>query len=246
MQMERRRELALLRGRAGLMGGGLILAIVVAALFALGNGRAGELGIRPGQPAANAEPQVGTAAVEAAEPVGADDYNALVAEVGEPPDATFARIRIPKLGVDAGVSPRYVDGDVMPTPDGPQNVAWYDMSEYPGMGGYPGGGGNAIFAGHVDFNNYVHYAARDFTGPAIFYSLDHLVPGDVIEVDYEGETLTYQVTWIEQLDAAAADWATIWSSDVAVDSITLFTCGGAFDREAQSYSHRLVVRAERI
>ena len=245
MQMERRREMRLLRGRGGLIGGLLIVMVVVAAVIALGNRGVAELGISAGQ-AALSEPELGQAATEEAKPIGADDYNELVAAVGEPPDATFARMRIPKLGVDAGVSPRYVDGEVMPTPDGPQNIAWYDMTDYPGMGGHPGGGGNAIFAGHVDFANYVHYADRDFTGPAIFYSLDHLVPGDLIEIDYAGETLTYQVAWIEQLDAAGADWASIWSSAVAVDSITLFTCGGAFDSDSHSYSHRLVVRAERI
>lgn len=244
MQMEGRRELGLLRGRAGLIGAVAVVAVIVAAVVALGSGRVG--GFRASTGSAAAGHEFGQAGVEGAKPIGADDIRDLVAEFGEPADATFARLRIPKLGVDAGVSPRYVDGAVMPTPDGPQNVAWYDMSNYPRMGGAPGGGRNAIFAAHVDFNNYVQYADRQFTGPAVFYSLDHLVPGDVIEVEYQGETLTYQVTWLEQLDAATADWSAIWSDDVAVDSITLFTCGGAFDREAHSYSHRLVVRAERV
>jgi LPXTG-site transpeptidase (sortase) family protein len=243
MQMDGRRETSPLRGRWVLIAAGAILAVVVAAVAAVGSGTMDGLGIGSGSRFAG--PEFGNAAVEGAAPAFADDIRDLVAEYGEPPDATFARIRIPKLGIDAGVSPRYVDGAVMPNPDGPENVAWYDMSQYPGMGGVPGAGRNAIFGAHVDFNNYVQYADRHFRGPAIFYSLDHLVPGDTIEIEYEGETLTYQVSWAEELDAASADWASIWSDNVPTDSITLFTCGGTFDREAHSYSHRYVVRAER-
>jgi hypothetical protein len=213
------------------------------AILAIGGAKVAGLSIARGDRLSGSE--FGHAATAGETAAGADDIRDLVAEFGEPPDATFARLLIPKLGIDAGVSPRYVDGTVMPLPDGPQNVAWYDLSAFPGMGGAPGGGRNAIFGAHVDFNNYIRYADRQFRGPAIFYSLDHLVPGDVIEVEYQGETLTYQVKWIEQLDAATADWASIWSDNVAADAITLFTCGGTFDREAHSYSHRLVVRAER-
>ena len=243
MRVESRRELGFLRGRGGLIGVGAILAVVAVAIFAFGGGSVAGLGLTTDSLSGR---EFGNAAVEGAQPPVADDIRDLVAEFGEPPDATFARIRIPKLGIDAGVSPRYVDGSVMPTPDGPENVAWYDMSEFPGLGGAPGAGGNAIFGAHVDFNNQVHYADRHFQGPAIFYSLDHLGPGDVIEIEYQGETLTYQVSWVEQLDAASADWSSIWSGDVATDAITLFTCGGTFDPDAHAYSHRFVVRAERV
>lgn len=244
MEVEPHRELGWLRGRFGVIAALVIAAVVVVVMLAVGSGSMSGLGIAQGRGVAG--PEFGNAATEGAKPVGADDIRDLVAEFGEPPDATFARLRIPKLGIDAGVSSRYVDGLTMPLPDGPQNVAWYDMASFPGMGGAPGDGGNAIFAAHVDFNNQVHYADRHFTGPAVFYSLDHLGPGDVIEVDYNGQTLSYQVTWVEYLDAATADWGSIWSSSVASDSITLFTCGGTFDRDARAYSHRLVVRAERM
>lgn len=74
-----------------------------------------------------------------------------VDEFGYPADATFAQLRIPVLGVDAAVAPRLVDetGE-MPLPGGPADIAWYDLSAWPSMGGAPGEGGNAIFAGHVD------------------------------------------------------------------------------------------------
>jgi LPXTG-site transpeptidase (sortase) family protein len=232
------------RWRLGLGVAGAVVLLVIVGFFVAGPGTVG--GVTIAREPTVAGGSSSDAAPAPTRPPQADSIKDLVAQYGEPPDATFARLVIPKLGIDAGVSPRVVTGAVMPTPDGPENIAWYDMSAFPGLGGVPGAGKNAIFGGHVDFNNHVQYSDTHFTGPAIFYSLDHLVPGDTIEIDYQGETLTYQVSWVEQLDAATADWSSIWSNNVEADSITLFTCGGTFDRDAHAYSHRFVVRAERV
>jgi LPXTG-site transpeptidase (sortase) family protein len=234
------------RWRLGLSLAGLATALMVIAFFVAGPGTVGGVTIaREPTPATRAQPS--DAAPAATPPPQADSIKDLVATSGEPPDATFARLVIPKLGIDAGVSPRAVTGATMPVPDGPENVAWYDMSAFPGLGGVPGEGHNAIFGGHVDFNNHIEYADRHFIGPAIFYHLDQLTPGDVIEVVYQGETLKYQIAWVKKFSAKGdTDWGTIWSSDVEKDSITLFTCGGTFDFDTHEYSDRLVLRAERI
>ena len=176
-----------------------------------------------------------------------EDLAAFVAESGEPPDAAFARVRIPRLGIDAGVSPRVVDAGaaVMPVPDGPVALAWYDLSAWPGLGGRPGEGGNAILAGHVDYDGEVSYAGRSYRGPGVFYALHQLGPGDTIEIEYEGEVLIYAVTWVKQLGVSETDWSSIWSADVERDALTLFTCAGTFDEGLRSYDERLVVRAER-
>src|SRR5690606_2804642 len=108
----------------------------------------------------------------------------LVEHFGEPQDADFARLRIPVLGVDAPVGEYQVDGRVMPAPDNPVEVAWYDMGLFPGSGGRPGEGGNAIFAGHVDYFANLAYAGTRYRGPGIFYELATLRPGHVIEVIY--------------------------------------------------------------
>ena len=169
----------------------------------------------------------------------ADDY-------GDPPSATFARFRIPALGVDAPVGTRSVGGDgVMSNPDGPADVVWYDLAGWDGYGGVPGSGGNAIFAGHVDYDAYVGYAGVDFLGRGVFFAVGQLAVGDVIEVDVNGETLRYSVQWNQQVNAATGDWAGILSGDLGVDSITLITCGGAFDFVSRSYEERIVVRAVR-
>ena len=170
----------------------------------------------------------------------------LAEDHGDPPDATMGRFRIPSLGVDAPLGTRFVGGNgVMPSPTGPADVVWYDLSEWTGLGGTPGGGSNAIFSGHVDYAAYVAYADVQFRGPGVFFHLGLLSPGDVIEVVVNGETLTYAVEWRRQVSAIDADWAEIYRADLERDSITLITCGGDFDFISREYADRVVVRAVR-
>lgn len=185
---------------------------------------------------------------EPASPSTLTSLQAFIENYGYPASATLARLRIPRLGIEGQVGPKVVgDADaVMPDPDGPADIVWYDMSAWAGLGGEPGAGGNAIFGGHVDYNGQVPYAAITYRGLGVFKNLVTLGPGDLIEIEYRGETLSYAVVWSRQVDSVATDWEEIWSSDVGVDSITLFTCGGAFDAASRSYADRIVVRAERI
>ena len=172
----------------------------------------------------------------------------LTALHGEAPDATYGRVRIPSIGVDAALGTRTVGSgsSVMSNPSGPSDVVWYDLSEWGTLGGRPGEGKNAIFSGHVDYAAYVAFADTQFRGRGVFYAIDLLSPGDVIEVEVDGQTLRYAVTWRKQVPATSNEWAEIFSSDVAVDSITIYTCGGTFDFNTKSYFDRTVVRAERI
>jgi hypothetical protein len=168
---------------------------------------------------------------------------------GYPSTATYATIRIPRFGVEAQVSAKRVgDGaSIMPNPNGPAEVAYYDMSAWTGLGGEPGAGGNAIFSGHLDYSAQVGYAGVRFHGQAVFAKLGDTRPGDLIEVEYQGQTLQYEVVWLEQVNAGVGtNWASIWSSDVGADAITLYTCGGTFDTTARSYDDRVVVRAHRV
>ena len=171
--------------------------------------------------------------------------DALHAAHGEAPDATLGRIRIPVLGIDAAVGQRFVSGSKMENPTGPGDVVWYDLSLWDGLGGAPGGGGNAVFSGHVDYVARVPWADARYHGEGVFGDLSLLAPGDIIEVEVGGVTLRYSVVWQRQVEANSST-AEILSSDVPVDSITLITCGGEFDRTARSYTERLIIRAERI
>jgi hypothetical protein len=176
------------------------------------------------------------------------DLTTFVDHYGYPESATFARLRVPRLGIEGQVGPKVVGGgaEVMPNPEGPADIVWYDLSEWSGFGGAPGAGGNAIFGAHVDYASPVPYAGVNYRGLGVFKDLSRLAVGDIVEIDYQGQTLSYAVVWTRQLDADGTDWASIWSSDVPVDSITLYTCGGTFDAGSRSYQDRVVVRAERI
>jgi sortase (surface protein transpeptidase) len=179
--------------------------------------------------------------------VASDSVDEFTREYGEPAGTDFARIRIPVLGINAPVGRWLVDDSIMPEPYGPVDVALYDLSGWQGLGGMPGEGRNAILGAHVDLNRTVGYAGAHYRGPAVFWGIHRLSAGDIVEIDYLGETLRYAVVWSEDVPAgASSNWHQYWSSDVAVDSITMFTCGGDFDFETYEYSHRVVVRAERI
>ena len=243
-----------LASRVGIAGSGAIAVLVLVALLAgsAGGFDMGGATVARRLPSSSPTPTSTTASAtetptpEPTVPV-IEDLQELTREYGDPPDANLGRVRIPKLGVDAPMSARYVDGSVMPLPSGPSDVTWYDMSAWQGMGGEPGQGGNAILGGHVDYNDIVPYAGDvHYRGPAVLNSLRLLGPGDLVEVEYAGSTYTYSVTWIRELSAANTYWGDIWSNKVPVDSVTLYTCGGDFDFETASYSSRTVVRAERL
>lgn len=149
-----------------------------------------------------------------------------------PSEAAIAEIAIPRFEVVAPVVVRSVDAQgVMQTPDGPQDVAWYEFTARPGFGS------NAVFSGHVDYINY---------GPAVFWNLKDLSPDDVIEVRLEdGTVYRYAVKEREQVAADTADVGRIIGPSDA-EIITLITCGGSFSSASGQYDQRVIVRAQRI
>lgn len=172
---------------------------------------------------------------------------ALHAIAGKDPRADVGRIRIPSIGVDAAIGAHPVpDGGVMPNPYGPGDVSWYDF-ESTWFGGEPGSGQNAVMSGHVNYDAHVSYAGVRYQGAGIFARLDQLKPGDAIEVDRGEQTYRYMVSWSQTLPEQTNEaWGSVLSRSVSTDSLTLYTCDGAFDRGTLSFSHRLVVRAERV
>lgn len=136
------------------------------------------------------------------------------------------RVRIPKIKVDALVETVGQEADgVMQKPSTPEVVAWY------GYGSPPGWPGASVLAGHVD----------SVKGPAVFWSLQDLRAGDVVEVELLGHDVLRFVV----------DTATLYLPEAApIDAIfapsgpprlNLITCGGVFDRSRHAYDHRLVV-----
>ncbi|MGE3961878.1 MAG: class F sortase [Dehalococcoidia bacterium] len=170
----------------------------------------------------------------------------LAAIAGEDPRADYGRLRIPAIGVDAAIGAHEVVDDAMPNPYGPGDISWYDFGTV-WFGGAPGAGQNAVMSGHVNYNASVSYAGVRYRGAGVFARLGDLAPGDVVEVDRGGVTYRYMVSWSRLLaDASNSSWGDVLSAFVPTDSLTLYTCDGAFNGATLSYSHRLVVRAERL
>jgi LPXTG-site transpeptidase (sortase) family protein len=157
-----------------------------------------------------------------------------------PSTAPISRIVIEAIGVDAPVVVRGLDANAVPQePGSPDVAAWYDFSSRPGAGS------NAVFAGHVDWT----YDGRP--GPAVFWGLKDLKPGDVVRVFLEdGTRYDYAVT---------ANFAVLYDDPKALevmgptdeDAITLITCGGTWVRDTNLpfggyYTHRIIVKAERV
>jgi LPXTG-site transpeptidase (sortase) family protein len=146
--------------------------------------------------------------------------------------APIARIVIPDAEIDAPIVVKGVDNaGVMIAPDTAYDVAWYDFSAHPGFGG------NAVFAAHVDYIN---------VGPAVFWNLKDLEPGDIIDIRLDdGTVYRYAVNFKQQYDAATAPVNDIVGA-TPKESVTLITCSGTFNSASHQYDKRLVVRAERI
>jgi LPXTG-site transpeptidase (sortase) family protein len=149
-----------------------------------------------------------------------------------PSSAPLQRIVIPRIGVDAPITVKGMGADgVMEAPDGPEDVAWY------GFSARPGSGGNAVFSAHLDYHNY---------GPAVFAGLNELENGDLVEVYLvDGVVYHYEVVLSLSYPAETAPSEDI-VGPTSREVITLITCAGSFDQTSRQYSHRLVVRAERM
>ncbi len=152
--------------------------------------------------------------------------------VATPSQAPLARLVIPSIGVDAPISVKGFDPNgVMDAPNGPEDVAWYQFTTRPGEGG------NAVFSAHVDYRNY---------GPAVFARLKDLKKGDAVEVHLaDGTIYRYEVVVSVSYPAETAPVEDI-VGPTSREVITLITCAGTFDQASRQYSHRLVVRAERM
>lgn len=140
-------------------------------------------------------------------------------------------IRIEKAEVDAVIEVRQIIDGVMQDPTGPWVVSWYEGTSK------AGGDGNTVMAGHVDYWN---------VGPAVFYNIEKLAEGDIIEVLGEDNRIySYKVNWVREYLNTELDEKTI--RDIAGPttqrSLTLITCGGQFDYATGQYLSRLAARS---
>jgi hypothetical protein len=180
------------------------------------------------------------AAGNSIQPTGPGEVPSTGARRPGPANVVLERIRseavapvglaIETAGIDAGIEAlRVVDG-AMQDPSGPWVVAWYENL------GSLGTAGNVVMAGHIDYWN---------VGPAVFYNLSTLQPGDgVVVTGDDGKVYPFAVEWVRQYDSASMPLDEV-AGPTPEQSLTLITCGGAFDYANGLYLQRTVVRANR-
>ena len=171
---------------------------------------------------------------------GAEQGPASAFDLGPLP-APPTRLGIPRLYIDAPVVTMGLDGEGNPeVPHRPDQVAWYNFSPAPGQRS------NAVLSGHVDWQTQSRQPI-----PGVFYRLRELEIGDKLTITLEdGTKLDYRVTGnvatsYEDPNISKA------MGHTSREVVTLITCGGSWIRTGRgefggSYSHRVLVRAERL
>jgi hypothetical protein len=156
------------------------------------------------------------------------------------------RLAIPRFGVNAPLTYKTVGANgQMPDPDGTDDVAYYNFSNFPGFGGAPGRGGNAVFAGHVDSGSKrCDYGRTPPPCLAVLAKLAQVSLGDEVTVQISGTVHTYRVISSTSL-GVSADWQSVVAA-TSRESITIITCGGVFNPRTREYDSRHVVKAERV
>jgi sortase (surface protein transpeptidase) len=141
------------------------------------------------------------------------------------------RLEIPAIGVATGLQRlgRADDGTVE-VPQGPgqwESAGWYED------GTRPGDPGSAVILGHVDSK----------AGPAVFYRLRQLRPGDRVEVVRAGGSrVAFTVERVARYPKRRFPTADVYYP-TGEPTLRLVTCGGAFDLASGHYTDNVIVFA---
>jgi hypothetical protein len=140
-------------------------------------------------------------------------------------------VDIPAIGVHSGLLHLGVNADgtiqVPPLTTSTDEAAWYKYSATPGQIGA------AVIEGHVD----------SYHGPAVFFRLGALRPGDIIDVTLaDGVTAIFRVTGVREYSKAEFPSGMIYGA-TSYAALRLITCGGTFDSATGHYLSSTVVFA---
>jgi Sortase domain len=140
-----------------------------------------------------------------------------------PPD----RLRIPAIGVDTPLENLTLNAaGQLNVPADYAKAGWYSA------GTAPGDVGPAVIAGHVDSKQ----------GPAVFYKLRDLHPGDIINVSRGGTWLAFQVISTEKYVKTEVPTSQVYRP-TPLPELRLLTCAGDFNWQHHSYTENLIVYA---
>jgi hypothetical protein len=140
-------------------------------------------------------------------------------------------LRIPAIGVNARVISLGLDasgGVAVPPLSTPFVTSWYDRGPAPGQDG------PAVLLGHVD-------AAG--VGPAVFYKLGDLVPGDLVYVTRKDHrTVVFRVTAVTLYPERDFPAKEVYGY-TPHPTLRLITCGGDYDERTHHYLDRTIAFA---
>jgi sortase (surface protein transpeptidase) len=177
-------------------------------------------------PAAASSARSGPAtAAEPREPPGVAGFHS-VRTYDQP--ALPVRLLIPAIAVSTPLVRlgRLPDGS-LEVPKDWDTAGWYDRGPRPGQPG------PAVILGHVDST----------TGPAVFYRLRTLRPGDSVRVGLaDGRILVFRVQQVQRYPKDEFPTDAVYFPTLNRE-LRLITCGGDFDYASGSYLDNIVVYA---
>jgi sortase (surface protein transpeptidase) len=180
-------------------------------------------GEAPSRPEAAMPTPVPSAGGSPAPPTSA----AALARAPSPP----VHIAIPAIGVSAAVVRLGLNAD-----GSLQVPGDFDVTGWFTGGPVPGETGPAVIAGHIDSRR----------GPAVFYRLRELRPGQEIAVGRrDGSSVRFAVDGVAQYPKDAFPTRAVFGPSPD-PLLRLITCGGAFDRSRRSYRDNVVVTARLV
>jgi Sortase domain len=210
--------------------GVVVLSVVVAGAAGCAAGRSAERVSRAAPPAsrsavagATTPTAAGTGTTEVIDfPVGS--WRRL-------PPSPPARLEIPAIGVSTPLVRLGLLADgTMEVPRDYGVAGWFTGGPMPGQLG------PAVIAGHVDSR----------TGPAVFYRLRDLRPGDQLRVvRADGRVVRFEVESLARYPKREFPDDEVFGA-TTTPALRLITCAGDFDRSQRSYRDNLVVSAIRV
>jgi LPXTG-site transpeptidase (sortase) family protein len=193
--------------------GGRLLTGAAAALIAVGSA---VLGFDACQSSGPPQPAPGAARPRAASPPPGPVLKA----------STPVRVDIPRIDVHSRLLSLGLEHDgtlSVPSLAQAQLAGWYDK------GPTPGEAGPAVIVGHVDTKK----------GPAVFYRLGRLKPGDMVDVTRkDGKVAAFAVDSVEHVPKAHFPTRRVYG-EVPFAGLRLITCGGDFN--GHSYTDNTIV-----
>lgn len=215
------------------------IALVCAAVLLLGTAVAQERAQATGEPAVEQQPAVVQAppapppdsAPAPPEPVQPDPPEVSTPEPpvtapSPPRRVSIERLKIATPLINLGLA----ENGELDVPEA------FDIAGWHSNGTAPGDIGPAVVVGHVD----------SYQGPAIFYRLRELVPGDKVAVDRaDGSQVIFEVYDKETVRKDAFPTDRVYG-ETSTPELRLLTCGGRYDKKKKSYTENVVVFARQV